>query len=201
MEVDGRFGQSCIWKDKTEWLVPHPIDAKMRQWPTVMCWGMIGYGWKGTLHVWDPHTPEEQAAAVIEIQNTVQRAWQSVNGSLPGGQNWLSGLYCLHQRLQRQQFSKRQRQMVHYTEKPCKASVAKSVELHSLPEVMVMEWMHGSMSSMLQSIPYCRNAVHSISAIQTSFTRRIAYLATLHTIPSMTRRCMAFKTLTAHPGL
>jgi len=68
IEVDSRFGRSCIWKDETESLVHHCLGAMKRKWPTVMCWGMIGYGWKATLHVWDPETPEKHATAEIEIQ-------------------------------------------------------------------------------------------------------------------------------------
>ena len=32
-----------------------------------MCWGMIGYGWKGPFHVWETETEEERREAEIEI--------------------------------------------------------------------------------------------------------------------------------------
>ena len=38
-----------------------------KQGPTVMCWGMIGYGWKGPFHVWETETEEERKEAEIEI--------------------------------------------------------------------------------------------------------------------------------------
>jgi len=32
-----------------------------------MCWGLIGYEWKGPFHVWDPETEEEKQKAESEI--------------------------------------------------------------------------------------------------------------------------------------
>jgi len=32
-----------------------------------MCWGIIGYGWKGPFHVWDPGTEEDKQEAESEI--------------------------------------------------------------------------------------------------------------------------------------
>ncbi|KAF8242962.1 hypothetical protein K440DRAFT_670336 [Wilcoxina mikolae CBS 423.85] len=32
-----------------------------------MCWGMIGYGWKGPFHVWNPETEKEKQETESEI--------------------------------------------------------------------------------------------------------------------------------------
>ena len=68
IEVGGTFGRLLVWRDQTERWVPDCVGAKKKQGPTVMCWGMIGYGWKGPFHVWDLETPEERASAEIEIE-------------------------------------------------------------------------------------------------------------------------------------
>ena len=41
-----------------------------------MCWGMIGWGWKGPFHVWDPETKseKEEAAKFILEHNTQAKA-------------------------------------------------------------------------------------------------------------------------------
>jgi hypothetical protein len=44
------------------------MGAKKKQGPTVMCWGMIGYGWICSFHDWDLETPEVRASAEIEIE-------------------------------------------------------------------------------------------------------------------------------------
>ena len=38
-----------------------------KQRPTVMCRGMIGYGWKGPFYVWEVETDEEKKEAEAEI--------------------------------------------------------------------------------------------------------------------------------------
>jgi len=38
-----------------------------KQGETVMCWGMIGYGWKGPFYVWDSETDAEKKEAEREI--------------------------------------------------------------------------------------------------------------------------------------
>jgi len=42
--------------------------TKRTQGATVMCRGMIGQGWKGHFHVWDPETPIEKEAAELHIE-------------------------------------------------------------------------------------------------------------------------------------
>jgi len=68
IEVGGIFGRSLVCREQTERWVPDCLGAKKIQGPTVMCWGMIGYGWKGICHVSDPETPEERASAEFEIE-------------------------------------------------------------------------------------------------------------------------------------
>jgi hypothetical protein len=67
IEVGGTFGISFVWRDKTERWHADCMGAKKKQGSSVMCWGMIGYGWKGPFHVWDPETEEEKQEAESEI--------------------------------------------------------------------------------------------------------------------------------------
>jgi len=67
IEVGGTFGISFVWRDKTERWHTDCMGAKKNQDSSVMCWGIIGYGWKGPFHVWDPGTEEEKQEAESEI--------------------------------------------------------------------------------------------------------------------------------------
>jgi len=67
IEVGGTFGISFVWRDKTERWHTDCMGAKKKQGSSVMCWGMIGYGWKGPFHVWNPETEEEKQKAESEI--------------------------------------------------------------------------------------------------------------------------------------
>ena len=67
IEVGGTIGTTYVWRDKTERWHHDCIGAKKKQGPTVMCWGMIGYGWKGPFHVWETETEEERKEAELEI--------------------------------------------------------------------------------------------------------------------------------------
>ena len=66
IEVGGTFGISYVWRDNTERWNKDCVGSKKKQGPTVMCWGMIGYGWKGPFYVWEPETEEERKEAEIE---------------------------------------------------------------------------------------------------------------------------------------
>jgi len=63
IEVGGTFGISFVWWDKTQRWHIDCMGAKKKQGSSVMYWGMIGYGWKGPFHVWDPKTEEEKREA------------------------------------------------------------------------------------------------------------------------------------------
>lgn len=67
IEVGGTFGISYVWRDNTERWNKDCVGSKKKQGPAVMCWGMIGYGWKGPFYVWEPETEEEREEAEIEI--------------------------------------------------------------------------------------------------------------------------------------
>jgi len=67
IEVGGTFGISLVWRDKTEPWHKDCVGATKKQGSSVMCWGMIGYGWKGPFYVWDPETEEEKEQAEEEI--------------------------------------------------------------------------------------------------------------------------------------
>lgn len=67
IEVGGNWGLNSVWRDKTERWNKDCVGAKKKQGPTVMCWGMIGWGWKGPFHVWIAETDEERDEAIHEI--------------------------------------------------------------------------------------------------------------------------------------
>jgi len=137
----------------------------------------------------------------LKLKSTIPKLWRSVNASIPSGEYQPSGLYYVPKSLKRQEFSERQKEMEHHTEKSHRAGGAKSLRLRSLPEVMVKEWMHGVMSSMLQSLYYGQNAVDNFSTIQTSFSWRMVHLAIQQTIHHMKERNMVYPKLIGHPVL
>ena len=52
-----------------------------------MCWGMIGWGWKGLLYIWEAETKKEREEAVSQIaslnklakekEDQLNMAWQN----------------------------------------------------------------------------------------------------------------------------
>ena len=68
IEVGGFFGVNLIWRDKTEKWHDDCVGARKKQGATVMCWGMVGWGWKGPFYVWEPETKEEREEAEKKIK-------------------------------------------------------------------------------------------------------------------------------------
>ncbi|KAF8248736.1 hypothetical protein K440DRAFT_545932, partial [Wilcoxina mikolae CBS 423.85] len=66
-KIGGTFGISFVWWDKMERWHTDCMGIKKKPGSSVMCWGMIGYGWKGPFHVWDPETEKEKQEAESEI--------------------------------------------------------------------------------------------------------------------------------------
>ena len=60
IEVGGNWGLHHVWRDKSERWHSDCIGAKRKQGPTVMCWGMIGWQWKGPFYIWSAETEEER---------------------------------------------------------------------------------------------------------------------------------------------
>ena len=56
-----------VRSDKTERWHHDCVGVQKKQGLTVMCWGMIGYGWKGPFHMWETETEDERKKAMIEI--------------------------------------------------------------------------------------------------------------------------------------
>ena len=52
-----------IWRDKTEKWHDDCVGARKKQCATVMCWRMVGWGWKGPFYVWEAETKEERQEA------------------------------------------------------------------------------------------------------------------------------------------
>lgn len=67
IEVGGSFGKQTVWRDKSERWHKDCVGAMKKQGETIMCWGMIGYGWKRPFFVWDPESDEEKKIAEREI--------------------------------------------------------------------------------------------------------------------------------------
>ena len=71
IEVGGTFGVSSVWRQKDECWQDDCVGVKKKQGPTVMCWGMFGWGWKGPFHICESESKEEceEAAKQIALLN------------------------------------------------------------------------------------------------------------------------------------
>lgn len=67
IEVGSTYGVNLVWREKGEKWHTDCIGQKKKRGLTVMCWGMIGYGWKGPFHIWMTETEEEKEQAIKEI--------------------------------------------------------------------------------------------------------------------------------------
>ena len=56
IEIGGMNGINIVWRNDTE--REHCVGAKKKQGPRVMCWGMIGWNYKG-----EPETKKKKAVA------------------------------------------------------------------------------------------------------------------------------------------
>ena len=67
IEIGGLYGPCWIWREKSERWADDCIGAKEKHGASIMCWGMISYGWKGPFWVWESETEEEKVTAVSKI--------------------------------------------------------------------------------------------------------------------------------------
>ncbi|KAF8241243.1 hypothetical protein K440DRAFT_574087, partial [Wilcoxina mikolae CBS 423.85] len=67
IEVGGIHGVCIVWRTKDERWEDDCVGAMKKQGPAAMCWGMIGWNYKGPFYVWDPETKEEREHAHNEI--------------------------------------------------------------------------------------------------------------------------------------
>ena len=67
IEVGSTYGVNLVWREKGEKWHTDCIGQKKKRGLTVMCWGMIGYGWKGPFHIWMTEPEEEKEQAIKEI--------------------------------------------------------------------------------------------------------------------------------------
>ncbi|RPB04331.1 hypothetical protein L873DRAFT_1840425 [Choiromyces venosus 120613-1] len=67
IEIGSLFGLNLIWQDITERWHEDCVGAMKKQGISVMCWGMIGWGWKGPFHVWEMETKQEREEAATAI--------------------------------------------------------------------------------------------------------------------------------------
>ncbi|RPA93462.1 hypothetical protein L873DRAFT_1830783 [Choiromyces venosus 120613-1] len=67
IEIGGLYGPCFVWREKSKWWEDDCIRAKKKQGASIMCWGMISYGWKGPFWVWESKTEEEKLRATSKI--------------------------------------------------------------------------------------------------------------------------------------
>ena len=67
IEIGANWGLNSVWREKSEKWHKDCIGARKKQGRTVMCWGMIGWNFKGPFYVWTPETDEEREEAIREI--------------------------------------------------------------------------------------------------------------------------------------
>ncbi|RPA94324.1 hypothetical protein L873DRAFT_1937458 [Choiromyces venosus 120613-1] len=67
IEIGGLYGPCFVWREKDERWEDDCIGAMKKQGVSIMCWGMISYGWKGPFWVWERETEEEKAKATSDI--------------------------------------------------------------------------------------------------------------------------------------
>ncbi|RPA97195.1 hypothetical protein L873DRAFT_1771557 [Choiromyces venosus 120613-1] len=77
IEIGSLFGLNLIWRDITERWHEDCVGAMKKQGISVMCWGMIGWGWKGPFHVWEMETKQEReeaatAIAILEVKRVAE---------------------------------------------------------------------------------------------------------------------------------
>jgi len=67
IEIGGLYGPCLIWREKSERWADDCIGARKKQGASIMCWGMISYGWKGPFWVWESESEEEKVTAAGKI--------------------------------------------------------------------------------------------------------------------------------------
>jgi len=66
-DMGALVGLQLVWREMTERWHEDCGGAMKKQGATVMCWGMIGRGWKGPFHVWVTETDKEREEAATGI--------------------------------------------------------------------------------------------------------------------------------------
>lgn len=91
IEVGGTFGLSFVWREKHERWADNCVGAKKKQGPSVMCWGMIGWGWKGPFHVWESESKaerEEAAKLIAALNKAAQEKEDQLNAVWRSSNEW-----------------------------------------------------------------------------------------------------------------
>ena len=76
IEIGGMFGMNVVWRDKTEQWDDDCVGCMKKKGDTLMCWGMIGFSWKGPFYIQIPETAEEKedAAQIIAQRESTRKA-------------------------------------------------------------------------------------------------------------------------------
>ncbi|RPB05353.1 hypothetical protein L873DRAFT_1785580 [Choiromyces venosus 120613-1] len=90
IEVGTCFGVNLVWREQGEqW--HEDCVGKKKKGVTVMCWGMIGWNWKGPFHIWAKETrveKEEATRAVCEWNKEAGRKEDELNAVWRGTEEW-----------------------------------------------------------------------------------------------------------------
>jgi len=91
IEVGACFGVNLVWREKAEQWHDDCVGTKKKNGTTIMCWGMIGWNWKGPFHIWAKETKEEKAEAtraVGEWNKEAARKEDQLNAEWRGTEEW-----------------------------------------------------------------------------------------------------------------
>ena len=68
IEVGAGFGVQHVWREKGERWENDCVGTKKKHGISVMCWGAIGWNWKGPFYVWSKESKEEKVKAVEDMK-------------------------------------------------------------------------------------------------------------------------------------
>jgi hypothetical protein len=97
IEVGGTFAVCIVWRDKTERWDDDCVGVKKTQGPQVMCWGMIGWNFKGPFHVWEQETKQGKEAAtreIAELNKTLTNEADRLNAEWKTTEEWQQLRQC-----------------------------------------------------------------------------------------------------------
>lgn len=91
IEVGAVFGPSLVWREKNEKWHDDCVGTKKKNGTSVMCWGAIGWGWKGPFFIWPTVTKEEKNKAkeeIADINKKMQEETDRLNCEWKQSEEW-----------------------------------------------------------------------------------------------------------------
>ncbi|RPA94761.1 hypothetical protein L873DRAFT_1644634, partial [Choiromyces venosus 120613-1] len=68
IEIGAGFGAQHVWREKEKRWENDCVESKKKRRISVMCWGAIGWNWKGPFYVWSKESKEEKVIAVKNMK-------------------------------------------------------------------------------------------------------------------------------------